>query len=110
MSDVKNIMKWRMGMFMAGILLMLVSGCSRKHQPQAQPVVIIHSEIRKPAKKQISTPIPKVITVDDRGAQKAVDGRLYYDLEGRRYWRNYVDGRYYLFNKNMYTDPAFKPH
>ena len=53
---------------------------------------------------------PKVIIVNDRTASKTVDGRLYYDLEGNRYWRNYDDGKYYLFNQSMYTDKAFKPH
>ena len=43
-------------------------------------------------------------------AKKNIDGRLYYDVEGRRYWRNYNDGKYYLFNKSMYSDSAFKPH
>ena len=55
-------------------------------------------------------PVPKVITVDDKAAKKTPDGRMYYDLDGRRYWRNYDDGKYYLFNKSMYSNPAFKPH
>jgi hypothetical protein len=54
--------------------------------------------------------VPKVITVDDRGAKKAVDGRLYYDLEGHRYWRNYKDGKYYIFREGLFDDPDFKPH
>ena len=24
--------------------------------------------------------------------------------------KNYSDGKYYLFNKSMYSDSAFKPH
>jgi hypothetical protein len=98
------------------LCMLMISSCSKKHQPQTEITVRDIPDNTKPAakkiliKKVISTPVPKVITVDDRGAQKSVDGRLYYDLEGRRYWRNYNDGRYYLFNKNMFGDPAFKPH
>ncbi|MDP4286026.1 MAG: hypothetical protein Q8891_16555 [Bacteroidota bacterium] len=52
---------------------------------------------------------PKVITVNDNVAHKSVDGRYYYDVLGHRYWRNNKDGKYYLFNKSMYKDEAFKP-
>lgn len=52
--------------------------------------------------------IPKVIVVNDKYASKSVDGRYYYDLQGHRYWRNNKDGKYYLFNKSMLTDDAFK--
>jgi hypothetical protein len=48
--------------------------------------------------------------VNDKAAKKNIDGRLYYDLGGHRYWRNYDDGKYYLFNKNMYGNKAFIPH
>ena len=57
-----------------------------------------------------ATMIPRVIVVSEAAAKKSVDGRMYYDLEGRRYWRNYDDGKYYLFNKAMYMNKAFKPH
>ena len=56
----------------------------------------------------VKTAVPKVITVNDAAASKTFDGRLYYDLEGHRYWKNYKDGKYYLFNKSMVTDPAFQ--
>ena len=65
--------------------------------PKPKPV-----EIRK-------TPAPKMISVNDAVAKKAVDGRLYYDLEGHRYWRNKKDGKYYKYFKGMHDDPAFKP-
>jgi hypothetical protein len=51
---------------------------------------------------------PKVITVNDSAARKSVDGRLYYDVMGHRYWRNNKDGKYYLFNKSMYNNPDFQ--
>jgi hypothetical protein len=66
--------------------------------------------VKKPVVKKTPTVMPKVITVNDSAAKKSVDGRLYYDVEGHRYWRNYDDGKYYLFNKSMFTDKAFKPH
>lgn len=53
--------------------------------------------------------VPNVIAVNDASAHKTVDGRYYYDLQGHRYWRNNKDGKYYLFNKTMYADAAFKP-
>ena len=62
-----------------------------------------------PVKRKAKADIPKVIVVNDAAAHKSVDGRLYYDMMGHRYWRNYDDGKYYLFNKSMYNDNAFKP-
>lgn len=104
-------------------LLLFIIACSKKNQPQTtvtSSVKVTDIEkksitkkdsavVKRTAVKRIKTPVPKVLTVDDRAAKKTADGRLYYDLEGHRYWRNYKDGRYYLFNKKMYTDPAFKP-
>lgn len=60
-------------------------------------------------KRKIKEPVPKIISVNDAGAKKTVDGRLYYDLDGHRYWRNNKDGKYYLFNKAMYDQAEFKP-
>jgi hypothetical protein len=100
----------------ACLLLLILAGCSKKHQPQTTvvttdlPEAAKPVEAKKPARKVVHTPVPKVITVDDRGAKKAVDGRLYYDLEGHRYWRNYKDGKYYIYREGMFDDPAFKPH
>ena len=96
-------------------LLVLFASCSKKHQPQTSATTesaeaTKPAEVKKPVKKIVHTPVPKVITVDDRGAKKAVDGRLYYDLEGHRYWRNYKDGKYYIFREGLFDDPDFKPH
>ncbi|MCO6498494.1 MAG: hypothetical protein J5I50_12625 [Chitinophagaceae bacterium] len=55
------------------------------------------------------TPAPKSIYVNDLAAKQSIDGRLYYDVDGNRYWKNYKDGKYYLFNKSMYNNPDFKP-
>lgn len=98
--------------FLTGWLLL--SACSKKHQPQItanEPATEVEKPVvTKPVRaKMIHSPVPKVLTLNG-GMQKSVDGRLYYDLEGRRYWKNYDDGKYYLFNKSMFTDPAFKPH
>ena len=64
----------------------------------------------KPVEKPKAKPeFPKVISVNDEAASKAVDGRLFYDVLGHRYWKNYKDGKYYLFDKSMYNNPDFKP-
>jgi hypothetical protein len=84
----------------ACILSLLLSNCSKKTTPAKDPVVA--------APKKIKTAVPKVITVNDASAKKTFDGRLYYDLEGHRYWRNNTDGKYYLYNKAMQNDDAYK--
>lgn len=97
-------------------LCILITSCSKKSQPQTTiavtdiPETAAPAAKKKSAKKVTHTAVPKVISVDDRGAQKSVDGRLYYDLEGKRYWKNFKDGRYYLFKKGLFDDPAFKPN
>jgi len=96
----------------AFILVLLISSCSKKHVPESTNT---ETNVAKPdsvkAKrvmvKRMAT--PKVIVVNDKVAKKTVDGRLYYDLDGHRYWKNYNDGKYYLFNQSMYSDKAFKP-
>jgi hypothetical protein len=69
-------------------------------------VAVVKTKAITPQKKDI---IRNSIVVNDEAAKKAVDGRLYYDLLGHRYWKNYKDGKYYLFNQKMYDNPAFKP-
>ena len=66
-------------------------------------------EVKKPPVKSVKPTYPKIITVNDAAAKKAVDGRMYYDINGRRYWKNFKDGKYYLFDKSMYNNPDFKP-
>lgn len=64
----------------------------------------------KPAEKEKAKhEFPKVISVNDAAASKSVDGRLFYDVLGHRYWKNYKDGKYYLFDKSMYNNPDFTP-
>lgn len=66
---------------------------------------------RTVVKRTMSTAsLPKVIMVNDKAAKKNIDGRLYYDINGHRYWRNYDDGKYYLFSQAMYGNRAFIPH
>ncbi len=91
-------------------LSLFFAACSKKHTPQKETTSTATTEKKKEIKVVKRVPTPKVITVDDRAARKTADGRLYYDLEGHRYWRNYDDGKYYLYNKSMYNNPAFKPH
>ena len=85
----------------------MIVGCSKKHHPQSaenKTAIAAHS-----TKIKTRGPLPKTLTVDDKVASRAVDGRLYFDLEGHRYWKNYKDGKYYMFSKSMYNNPAFKP-
>jgi hypothetical protein len=106
-------------LIMATLLALLLNACSKKHQPQTAVVMpvadnasanpVIAAAKKAPVRKTIKTAVPKVITVDHRAAHVTPDGRHYYDLEGKRYWRNYKDGKYYLYHKSMYSNPAFKP-
>jgi len=73
-------------------------------------VTIAPEKTEKPVVKEKPKPeFPKVITVNDAAASKSVDGRLFYDVLGHRYWKNYSDGKYYLFDKSMYNNPDFTP-
>ena len=93
------------------LMLFLLSNCSKKTTPvtTTETVRPVSATVaRNPKVNPVKTPVPKIITVSDSAAKKTFDGRLYYDLEGRRYWKNYKDGKYYIFNKSMANDPAFK--
>lgn len=108
----------------AFIFLITLYSCGKKHIPEKTPeaptppesnviipkktdsAVVVKKKTFTPKKKDI---IPNSIVVNDKAAKKAVDGRLYYDLLGHRYWKNYKDGKYYLFSQKMYDNPAFKP-
>lgn len=107
------------------VLVVLLCSCSKKNMPQtaAKPTIIYNGKpvpatpaavtttvAKKTVVKKVSAPVAKVIIVNDQVAKKNIDGRLYYDVEGHRYWKNYTDGKYYLFNKAMYSDSAFIPH
>lgn len=100
--------------FIALFTFLLIISCSKKRQPQTADNVGANNTEKPAAKKVIVrkfyTPVPKLLIMDDKGARRTVDGRLYHDLEGNRYWKNFKDGKYYLFNKAMYSDSAFKPH
>ena len=109
--------------FLFVLLLGFVSSCSKKHTPSksGNAIVTFKSDsinvknsdagsVKKIAvRKKESPPLPQIITVNDAAAKKSVDGRLYYDVQGHRYWKNFKDGKYYLFNKKMYKDPNFRP-
>jgi hypothetical protein len=112
----------------AFFLIVTITSCGRKHAPnktdsitttvtsdpnstnvtskKADTIAVVKTKVFTPKKKDI---IPPSIVVKDEAAKKAVDGRLYYDLLGNRYWKNYKNGKYYLFNQKMYDNPAFKP-
>jgi S-adenosylhomocysteine hydrolase len=98
------------------LILMLFSGimlnsCNKKSHP-SKTIAMTKADSVAAVKKVKETEkklFPKVIVVNDSAARRSVDGRLYYDVLGHRYWRNKKDGKYYLFNKSMYKDEAFKP-
>lgn len=86
----------------------LLAACSKKSHPSTSNTTEVKTTATTTEKPKEKEAIPKVISVNDKVALKSVDGRLYYDLQGHRYWRNNKDGKYYLFNKSMYNNPAFK--
>src|SRR6185312_6495609 len=90
----------------AFLMSLLIFSCSRKtHTAKTSSETTTKktdttSATKKVVKKRPKAVFPKVIVVNDSAASKSVDGRLYYDVMGHRYWRNYKDGKYYLFNKS----------
>jgi len=102
------------------VVLLTISACSRKTIPTENASTVKKDQVGLDTlktdtalyvvkRKQIKTETPQVITVSDKAARKTVDGRMYYDLNGKRYWRNKRDGKYYLYNKSMYNNPDFQP-
>ena len=87
-------------------LAVTVAACSKKTAPtkDAAPTTVNSPVYKAPVK----TPTPKSIVVNDAAAKKDVNGRSYYDLEGKRYWRNNKDGKYYLYYKGMFNNKDFQ--
>lgn len=111
------------------LIAVILNSCSKKSHPSRTPSVTVITDNSLPEatrndslvtkndssvtkeeviKRKPKTVFPKVITVNDSAAHKSVDGRYYYDVMGHRYWRNNKDGKYYLFDKSMYKNDAFK--
>ncbi len=95
------------------VMSLLIFSCGRKAHPSRTSSSTnskgdITPTAKVAVKKKPKAVLPPVIVVNDSAAHKSVDGRLYYDIMGHRYWRNYKDGKYYLFNKSMYNNPDFK--
>lgn len=110
--------KLLIAVFITGLSL---HSCHKKNYPAKTPDSNVDTNVSSTMEKPDSTvtakpvikrkskvAVAKVITVDDNAAHKSVDGRLYYDVLGKRYWKNYKDGKYYLFNQSMYNNPDFK--
>lgn len=103
---------------------LLFQACSRKTAPPPAPtttatptspttkaadsVAIVEMKAKMGIKTPVKTAVPKSIVVSDAAAKKTVDGRYYYDLEGKRYWRSKKDGKYYLYYKGMFENPDFQ--
>ncbi len=86
--------------------------CSRKTTPAkptaAEPAIFVEPPPAPKRPAPVKTATPKSIVVNDKAATKTVQGRYYYDLEGKRYWRNKKDGKYYLYYKGMFEKPEFQ--
>lgn len=108
------------------LIIFIITGCSKKSHPTQNPgitvitdnanesstvspekVIVIEKSV-SPEPKKTKAVFPNSITVNDLAAKKSTDGRHYYDVKGHRYWKNYKDGKYYLYNKSMYNNPDFK--
>ena len=90
------------------LILITIFSCSKKTHPDASAIDKNGTPVVK-VKTTTHRPLPKTLDVPDKIAMRSPDGRLYYDIEGHRYWKNYVNGKYYKFDKSMYNNPAFKP-
>lgn len=92
------------------IILAGLASCSKKTTPAKETASTTTSaEANKPVyKAPVKTPTPKAIVVNEAAAKRSADGRRYYDLEGKRYWRNNKDGKYYLYYKGMFEKPEFQ--
>ncbi len=103
---------------------LLLQACSRKITAPTKPnitpsttsaatktadsVAIAEMKIKMGFKVPVKTAVPKSIAVNDAAAKKTVNGRYYYDLEGKRYWRNKKDGKYYLYYKGIFENKDFQ--
>ncbi|MEO6818758.1 MAG: hypothetical protein ABI266_06905 [Ginsengibacter sp.] len=113
-------------LIIALLFIFTLISCSKKINPSKSPVVTVTTDTAKvaassvtkevevvevntaPTPKKAKAVFPNSITVNDAAAKKSTDGRLYYDVMGHRYWKNYKDLKYYLYNKSMYKNPDFK--
>lgn len=99
----------------------LMQACRRKTIPEvthtatppsstkvADSIAIAAAKAKMGYKTPVKTPVPKSIVVNDAAAKKTVNNRYYYDLEGKRYWRNKKDGKYYLYYKGMFDNKDFQ--
>ena len=105
-------MKKNLPLLFVLIFALIIQGCSRRAVPiKPEDAVVISKKeeevVRKPA-PAVKTPVPKSIVVNDKAATKTVNGRYYYDLEGKRYWRSKKDGKYYLYYKGMFDNKDFQ--
>src|SRR5688572_27497474 len=92
-----------------GIVLFLVTlaACSKKSVPSREE----SAAEKKPAvvyKAPVKTSTPKSIVVNYADTKKTVNDKYYNDLEGKRYWRNKKDGKYYLYYKGMFDNKDFQ--
>jgi ABC-type Fe3+-hydroxamate transport system substrate-binding protein len=93
-------------------VIVVASACSKKSVPtEEKSTSTSTTSSTKPTvvyRAPVKTPTPKSIVVSDAAAKRTTDGRYYYDLEGKRYWRNKKDGKYYLYYKGIFDNPDFQ--
>ena len=110
MKKIDRMFKFR-SLMCSLLFIAALNSCSKKSHPSASnDSGMENTTVMKKTyeKRTAKATFPQVITVNDSVARKSVDGRLYYDVMGHRYWKNYKDGKYYLFDKSMYNNPDFK--
>jgi len=90
------------------VLLVSLSACSKKTVPNKDETAATETKPAPVVKSPVKTPTPKSIVVSDAAAKTSADGRKYYDLEGKRYWRSNKDGKYYLYYKGMFDNKDFQ--
>lgn len=118
------MLRYRLASFII-VSALVLQACSRKTTPPpaapttaavpataatkvADSVAIVEMKAKMGYKTPVKTAVPKSIVVSDAAAKKTVNGRYYYDLEGKRYWRNKKDGKYYLYYKGMFENKDFQ--
>ncbi|RYY66182.1 MAG: hypothetical protein EOO13_16140 [Chitinophagaceae bacterium] len=94
------------------LFCLTLAACSKKSVPTKEEKAAAEAaaaEAKKPVvRAPVKTPTPKSIVVSDAAAKKTTDGKSYYDLEGKRYWRSKKDGKYYLYYKGMFDNKDFQ--
>ena len=105
--------------------LLILQACSRKTAPPPKPNItptigtttttttpdsaaIAEVKAKMGYKTPVKTAVPKSIVVSDVAAKKTVNGRYYYEMECKLYWRSKKDVKYYIYYKGMFENKDFQ--